>query len=127
MTMLFTHTHIYIYTCHNEDRNIYMFICKKKFKKLSTPSNKTSATTKQLIRRNSICCLKNQAICFHRVHTETGLTPPLSLFVFICCLRIPLPFPLYKEPFIKKVSMQEMEGDNDNASAFMHLDVKANK
>ena len=53
---------------------------------------KLLATAKQLIRRNSICCLKNQAI-FHRVSIEMferGLTPPLPLFVFIRSLRSPL-------------------------------------
>ena len=85
---------------------------------------KLSATTKQLIRRNSICCLKNQAI-FHRVSIEIGLTPPLHLFVFIRFLRTPCT--LRNKPFIKKGSLEEMEGVNDNASAFMHLNVKAKK
>ena len=31
------------------------------------------------------------------------------------------------KPFIKKGLLEEMEGVNDNASAFMHLNVKANK
>ena len=60
---------------------------------------KLVAATKQLIRRNSICCLKHQAI-FHRVNIEIGLTPSLSLFVFICSLRTP--FLLYTKPFLKR-------------------------
>ena len=31
------------------------------------------------------------------------------------------------KPFIKKGLLEEMEGVNDNASAFMHLNIKANK
>ena len=83
---------------------------------------KLSATTKQLIRRNSICCLKNQAI-FHRVSIEIGLTPPLPLFVFIRLLRTSF----HNKPFIEKGLLEEMEGVNDNASAFMHLNIKTNK
>ena len=75
----------------------------------------------QRIRRNSICCLKNQAI-FHRVSTEIGLTPPLSLFVYIHSLRTPSP--LHNKPFIKKGLLEEIEGVNDNASGFMHVNIK---
>ena len=56
---------------------------------------KLLATSKQLIRRNSICCLKNQAI-FHRVSIEIGLTSPLPLFILICSLRTPSP--LHNKP-----------------------------
>ena len=35
--------------------------------------------------------------------------------------------PLHNKPFIKKSLLEEMEGVNDNASAFMHLNIKANK
>ena len=93
---------------------------------MSTPFYliKLLATAKQLIRRNFICCLKIQAI-FHRVNIEIGLTPPFSLFVFIRSLRTPLP--LHNKPFIKKGLLEEMEKVNDNASAFMHLNIKTNK
>ena len=56
---------------------------------------------------------------------EIGLTTPLSMFVFIRSLRTP-PF-LQNKPFIKKVSLEDTEGVNDNASAFMHVNVKAKK
>ena len=46
-------------------KNVYVFLVK------------VLATTKQLIRRNSIYCLKNQAIFFPRVSIQTGLTSPL--------------------------------------------------
>ena len=110
--------HRYVYD-NNNNTDMFMYI-KKSLRLLI----KLSATTKQLIRRNSICCLKNQAI-FHRVSIEIGLTPPLHLFVFIRFLRTPCT--LRNKPFIKKGSLEEMEGVNDNASAFMHLNVKANK
>ena len=44
-------------------------------------------------------------------------------------LHAPPPPPIWEtlKPFIKKGLLEEMEGVNDNASAFMHLNVKANK
>ena len=53
-----------------------------------------------------------------------ALTPPLPLFVFICSLRTPLPPP--QQTLHKKSSLEEIEGVNDNASAFMHLNIKVN-
>ena len=38
-----------------------------------------------------------------------------------------LPLPLHSKPFMKKSSLEEMKGINDNASAFMHLSIKLNK
>ena len=82
-------TAIKIFTCSYIKKvlkNVYVFFIK------------LLATTKQLIRRNSICCLKNQAI-FHRVSIEFGLTPLLRLFVFIRSLRTPLPPPQQTQDF----------------------------
>ena len=61
---------------------------------------------------------------FHRVSIEVGLTPPLSLLVLIRTLRTS---PLHNKPFIKKGSLEEIGGVNNNASAFMHLNIKGNK
>ena len=60
---------------------------------------------------------------------EIGLTPPLPLLVFIRSLKTPpsSSLPLHKEPFIKKGSLKEIEGVDDNASAFMHRNVKTNE
>ena len=59
---------------------------------------------------------------------EIGLTPPLPLLVFIRSLKTPPPHsPLHKKPFIKKGSLKEIEGVDDNASAFMHRNVKTNE
>ena len=63
-------TTIKVFTCsYIKKVSIYAFLIK------------LLATTKQLIRRNSNCCLKNEAI-FHRVGIEIGLTPPLPLLSF---------------------------------------------
>ena len=43
-------------------------------------TEKLLATVVQLIRKNSVCCLKSQATFFHRVNVETGLTPPPVCF-----------------------------------------------
>ena len=81
---------------------------------------KLFATAKQIIRRNSICCLRNQAI-FHRVSIEIGLTPPLPLFVFKGWGGVkgpPYPPPPYSHPhnklFTENGLLEEMEGVNDN-------------
>ena len=93
-TDIFAITAIKIFTCS---------YTKIFFKKMSSYAFliKLLATTKQLIRRNSICCLKNQAI-FHRVSIDIGLTPPLPLFVFIRSLRTP-PLPSTANPLLKRV------------------------
>ena len=114
---MFLHRYIY-----DNNSNTYMFIY---IKIVYTFLIKLSATTKQLIRSNSICCLKNLAIFFHRVNIEIGFSPPLPMFAFIQSLRHPPP--LHNKPFIKKVSLEEMEGVNHSVSAFMNLHVKANK
>ena len=88
---------------------------------MSTPFNKILATTKQLIRRNSIRCLKNQAISFQSEHKD-----PLPLFVFICCYGSSYPLPLHNKTFIKKGLLEEIEEVDDNASAFMHQNIKTN-
>ena len=52
--------YIYIYT-YNNNNNAFIFIY---IKKVYAFSIKLSATTKELIRSNSICCWKNPAIFF---------------------------------------------------------------
>ena len=54
-------------------------------------------------------------------------SPPLAMFVFIGFLRTTLS--PSTTPFVKKSSLEEMEEVNDNASAFMDLNIniKANK
>ena len=85
MTMFFTQIYVY-----DNNENIYMLILKKNFKNVYAFFIKLLATSKQLFRRNSICCLKNQVI-FHWVNIEIGLNPPPpTLFVFICSLKTPL-------------------------------------
>ena len=49
---------------------------------------------------------------------------PVSFHSLFKDLLSPL---LHNKPFIKKGSFEEMEGVNNNASAFMHLNIKAKK
>ena len=121
MTLFFTQ--IYIYDNNNKD----IFTCwyiKKVLKNVYAFFLKLLATAKQLIRRNSIFCLKNKEI-FHRVSIVIGLTPSIPLFVFIRSLRTLLP--PSQQTLYEKSSLEEIEGVNDNASAFMHLNIKINK
>ena len=92
---------------YNNNKNIYVFIYKKK-----------KLTTKQLTKRNSIGYLINQTI----LSTESAC---LSSTLFT---DLPPPaFPLHNKPFIKKGLLEEMEEFNHNVSAFMHLNIKTNK
>ena len=60
---MFLHRYIY----DNNNKNIYMFIYKKKnLKNVYAFLMKLLATTTQLTRRNSICCLKNQILLFEK-------------------------------------------------------------
>ena len=58
MTMFFTH----IYDSNN--KNIYMIIYKESLENIYAFLIQLLATTKQLIRRSSVYCLKNQTIFF---------------------------------------------------------------
>ena len=64
---------------------------------------------------------------FHRVSIEIDLIPPLPSQCLFSFAFKDLPLLLSNKPFIKKGSLGEMEEVNDNASAFMHLNIKANK
>ena len=63
---------------------------------------------------------------FHRVSIEIDPSPALPPVCFHSLFK-DLPHPLHNKTFIKKGSLEEMEEVNDNASAFMHLNIKANK
>ena len=121
MAMFFTHIY-YIYNNSNKKTCSYI---KKVLKKIYNFLIKLSPTTKQLIRRNSICCLKNQAI-FSQSENRDRLNPsPPPVCFHLLFQDLPLPF--HKQPFIKKGLLEQMEGVNDNVGAFMHLNIKANK
>ena len=97
----FTYVHCFLHRYISLITTIKIFPCwyiKKVLKNVYAFFIKLLATAKQLIRRNSICCFKNQAI-FQRLSKEIGLTPPLPLFVFIRSLRIPLPPPQQTQGF----------------------------
>ena len=107
-------TTIKVFTCsYIKKVSIYAFLIK------------LLATTKQLIRRNSILLFKKPGIFFHRVSMEIDLTLPHPKLGFIRSLRAPSP--LHNKPFIKKDSLEEMEGVNDNANTFMHPNIKRDK
>ena len=87
--VMFLHRYISMIT------TIKTFTCwyiKKALKNAYAFLMKPFVTAKKIIRRNSTCCLKNQAIV-HRESIEIGLTSLLPLFAFICFLRTPLPPP----------------------------------
>ena len=85
MAMFFTQKYIY----DNNNKNIYMLIYKKSLKNVYTLLIKVLATAKQLIRRNSICCLKNQAI-FQSEHSDRfdSFPPPVC---FHSLFKYPIP------------------------------------
>ena len=120
MAVFFTQIYIYIYNYNN--KIIYMFIYNKSLKKCLRLFNKTFSNYQATNQKELYLLFEKSGNFFHRVSIEIGLTPPLPLFVFIRSLRTPL----HNKPFIKKGSLEEMEGVNDNASAFMHLNIKTN-
>ena len=58
---------------------------------------------------------------------KIGLTPPLPSPVCFHLLFKDLPLPLHNKTFIKKGSLEEMEGVNDDTNALMRLNIKASK
>ena len=82
-------TQIYIYDPNN--KNIYMLIDKKSSKNVYAFLIKLLATAKQLIRRNSICCLKNQAIFLSEHSDRFDSSPPPVCFHLL--FKDPLPPP----------------------------------
>ena len=75
---------------NNKKKNVYLLL-KNTFIYLSRlKTEKFSGTPNQLVRKNSICCLKNDRFFFHRANVQTGLTPS-SLLAFVCSLRTPFP------------------------------------
>ena len=115
-TDIYTITIIKIFTC------LYI---KKVWKHVYTFLIKLSATTKQLITMNSICCLKNMQF-FLKSKYRDRLDPFPPPVCFHSLFKDP-PSPLHNKPFIKKGLLEKMERVNDNGSAFMHLNVKANR
>ena len=96
-TDIYSFLHIYI--------SIYIFISKKSLRLF----NKT---------------FSNYQATFSEHRDRLDPSPPRVCFHLL--FKYPLP-PLHNKPFIKKSSLEEMEGVNDKASAFMHLNIKINK
>ena len=112
--MLFTQIYIY-----DNNKNIYMLIYKKSLKKCLRLFNKTLRN----YRVSKSFIKKAQTQSEHRDRFNSS-PPPVCFHSFIRSLRTPPPSPLHNKPYTKKGSLEEMEGVNDNTSAFMHLNIK---
>ena len=117
-TDIYTITTIKIFT--------YSYI-KKSLKKCLRSFNKTFSNQQANYQKELYLLFEKSGNLFHRVSKEIGLTLPSPPLVCFHSFLKDLPLPLYNKPFIKKGSLEEMEGVNDNASIFMHLNIKANK
>ena len=99
------------------------FICWTRLK-----TAKLLATAKQLIRKNSVCCLKNQATLFHRASMQIGLTPS-PLFVFIHFFNDLSPLhdkrTLWMPPF--KFAIWKTFSSNGGAIRFLNLNISVAK
>ena len=107
----FSHTYIYM-----DNKNIYKFIKNVQWEKLCLhlfnkkislyicwtrlKTTKLFATAKQLIRKNSVCCLKNQVIFFSQSAQTDWLDHPLPLFCFCSLFKDPLSPP--QRPYFLK-------------------------
>ena len=76
------------------------FICWTRLK-----TAKLLATAKQLMRKNSICCLNNQVIFFHKANVQISLATPLPclfLFAFVPLTPTPPPHPPHPHPLSRR-------------------------
>ena len=104
----------------NNNKNIYMLIYTTSLKKCLRLINKALSNWKATYQKELYLLFEYQAI-FQSAHRDRFDSSP-PLFVFIRFLRTPSP--LHSKPFIKKGLLEEMERVNDNASAFMHLNIR---
>ena len=60
------------------EKNVYTLLIKNTplYPRLGSKQKKLLGTAKKLIRKNSIYCLKNQAIFFHRIERTDRLDSP---------------------------------------------------
>ena len=107
-TDIYTITTIKIFTCS---------YIKKSLKKCLRRFNKTFSNYQATYYKELYLLFENQS-----EHRDPSL-PPVCFHSHFK----DLPLPLHSKPFIKKGSLEEIKGINDNASAFMRLNIKANK
>ena len=104
----------------NNNKNIYMFIYNKSLKKCLRRFNKTFSNYQATYYKELYLLFENQSEHRDRFNPSP---PPVCFHSHFK----DLPLPLHSKPFIKKGSLEEIKGINDNASAFMRLNIKANK
>ena len=114
--------HRYIHTITTRKIFTCSYILKKVLKNVYTFIIKLSATTKQRI----LFDVWKIRQFFSQGEHRDRLNPSPPSVCFHLLIKDP-PLPLQNKPFIKKSSLEEMEGVNDNASVFIHLNIKANK
>ena len=116
-------TQIYIYDGNN--KNIYMLIYKKSFKKCLRLFNKTFSNCQATYWKELYLRFEKLGKFLQSDHRDRfdSSPPPVG---FHLLFKDPSS-PLHNKPFIKKGLLEEMEGVNDNARAFMHLNIKTNK
>ena len=113
MTMFFTQIYIY----DNNNKNIYMLIYKKSFKKCLRLFHKTFSNCQATYKKELYLLFEKSGNFSQSEHRDS--------FVFIHSLRTSLH--LHNKTFIKNSSLEEIEGVKVNASTFMHLNIKTNK
>ena len=116
-------TQIYIYDSNN--KNIYVSIYKKSSKKCLLLFNKTFSNSQATYQREFYLLFEKSADFSQSERRDwfDFSPPPVG---FHSLFKDPSS-PLHNKPFIKNGLLEEMEGVNDNASAFMHLNIKTNK
>ena len=100
-----------------------MLIYKKNLKKCLRLLNKTFSNCQANYQKELYLLFKksgNFSQSEHRDRFDSSSAPVCFHLLF----KDPSPLPLRNKAFIKKGSLEEMEGVHDNASAFMHLNIK---
>ena len=112
MAMFFTDIYIYIYIYKERERQIYIY-------------REREERERQRDRERQRAIERYIWQFFSQGEHRDRLNPSAPPVCFHLLFKEPLP--LHNKPFIKKRSLKEMKGVNDDASAFMHLNIKANK
>ena len=112
---------IYIY---DNSKNIYILIYKKSLKKCLRLFNKTFSNCQATYQKELYLLFEKSGNFLKSEHRDRFESSPPPV-CFHSLFKDP-PSPLHNNPFIKKGLLEEIEGVNDNASEFMHLNIKTN-